>query len=399
MTHSPPAAPSSPALWRTLAAAALLASLLLAAAAVPAAHANLLRLAAVKAFLRGVAWDAQADPLSAGSLPGAANRAALGEAEAALAALRARGEPLSPGMVRLATLNATAQGDGAAASGELDGAAVLYPGDPVLAITRAALRAQAGDPAQAAAWRAAGQTPERFLAVVDKLAQLEEPQAALIWAERAAAAFPAARAVWHTLGNLQSESGDPAAALDSYRHGLAAADASPDVGASNLLYAIGWIGARNPALMARAEAEASLRAALARDDFGALPAERSDAHFQLGHMAVAAGDLAGAAAEYEAAFAAAVNADQRYLTRVSLARALWGLGRQDEAIARLEEAMPIAPGRTEAPLMLAQMAAATGDLERARTLYAGVLALDPDDAMAQQGAVAPESVPFTLPAP
>jgi tetratricopeptide (TPR) repeat protein len=359
----------------------------------------LLRLTAVKAFLRGAAWNLQADPLSAESLPGAADHAALDEAASALDALRAQGEPLSPGMVRLAALTAMAQGGNAAALGELDAAETRYPGDVGLAITRAALLAQVDDPAQASAWRAAGETPGRFLAVVDKLVQLEEPEAALIWAERAAVAFPGARAVWHALGSLQAGSGDPAAALASYRRGLEAADASAGVGASNLLYAIGRTGTRNPALIAQDEAQANLREALALDDFGALPAERSDAHFQLGHMAFSAGDFAGAAAAYEAAVAAAVTADQRYLARVSLANALWVLGRRAEAMALLEEAMPIAPQRTEAPLLLAQMAAATGDTARARALYAGVLALDPDDTTAQQGAVAPESVPSTLPGP
>ena len=124
-----------------------------------------------------------------------------------------------------------------------------------------------------------------------------------------------------------------------------------------------------------------------------------NAHFQLGHIALSAGDPAEAAAAYEAAIASAVTVEQGYLARVSLANALWSLGRREDAIAALEKAMPIEPQRTEAPLMLAQMAAATGDLARARVLYADVLALDPDDATAQRGAVAPESVPSTLPAP
>ena len=198
---------------------------------------------------------------------------------------------------------------------------------------------------------------------------------------------------------IPAEAGDSAAALASYRRGLGATDGSQRVGASNLLYAIGWLGARNPALLTRAEAQAALRAALARDDFGALPTDRSDAHFQLAHMALTDGDIAGAAAQYEAAVASAVTADRRYLTRVSLANALWGLGRREEAMALLEEATPLQPRRTEAPLLLAQMAAARGDLERARALYVAVLALDPNDAAALQGAVAPEAVPSTLPGP
>ena len=68
-------------------------------------------------------------------------------------------------------------------------------------------------------------------------------------------------------------------------------------------------------------------------------------------------------------------------------------------MALLEAATPIAPLRKEAPLFLAQMAAASGDLNRARALYADVLTLDPDDDAARQGVVSPESVPSALPAP
>ncbi len=230
------------------------------------------------------------------------------------------------------------------------------------------------------AWRAAlAAAPDSALAelgVGRMLLAAGEIEAAAPRLERAAALAPRARPVQAELARLRRQQGRPEAAR---RLAAAAGDLPADVPVEDPLLVEVW----DTAVSVRGIEQRALRAEGEGDFEGAeLLYERlaeqnptaPDVHFNHGNFLVRSGRLEDAVARFEAALRIAPD---HVPARVNLGSALLLLGRRHDAARQLEAALERDPGDPDAHRTLAGLRAYRGENERAIRHFRAVLDHDP----------------------
>jgi tetratricopeptide (TPR) repeat protein len=300
-------------------------------------------------------------------------------------------------------------GRAADAVATLEQAYRLQPGSLLIQQELAQAYEAAGQPQRAdGLWRALGLTAPVLLGLGEQARVAKRYPEALAWYERAARAAPESaepiysmgmvyrdqgqldqalaaflrasqiapdyRDAWYALGRMYVTRKAGPQALEALRRGLDAQTGR--AGRSNLLY---WMGHVQQYLLSPPDIEgarAAYEQALALDEFPIEIAQRVEAYHQSGVLFAMQKRWEEAIPEYQRALAAN---PKHYVAHLSLAQALWQVGRREEAIAEARKALEIDPAKKNAYRILGSFYAAEHNVAEASAMYERVLEIDPKD--------------------
>lgn len=196
---------------------------------------------------------------------------------------------------------------------------------------------------------------------------------------QASRSSPDNRDIWYELGQLYTQRKDWIPALEAYRRGIAAS--SGQVGRSTLYLQLGNVlqsSSKPPDLKG---AWAAYEQALSLDDYAGGTWAKVSTYNQRGYILAAQKRWDEAVQEYQRALALDGRA---YWVYLSLANALWNLGKGDEAKATLRRAIELNPKLPNAYRLLGYFYTKDGAIQDARLMYSRVLELDPRDSKTRQ---------------
>ena len=202
----------------------------------------------------------------------------------------------------------------------------------------------------------------------------QRPDAAINELRQAKKLLPSNRDIWYELAQSYQSKQMYSAALEALISAQKAAEGYSIIGASNILFEIGYIQQNFIKSPDTAAAWNAYEQALNTNDFTAKPWQKANTYYQRGLLLAAEEQWEAARIEYQRALA--LNPDA-YFLRLSYARTLQQLGKQQLAVNVLRQAIDLRPDGVEAIILLGDVYFWENDLDTAQRLYAQAARLAP----------------------